>query len=118
MDPMNTTLPCVARIEPAVFEEELRRGDDVVVVDTRARADFATWHVNAGRSAIVNVPEAELVANPEGALAARPADAPLRIICNAGNAFGRAAAALEDSLHEVRSVRGGLIGWSRRPATR
>ena len=36
----------VAEIEPAAFEDELRRGDDVVVVDTRDHADFATWHVD------------------------------------------------------------------------
>ena len=59
------------------------------------------------------MPEAELVANPEDALADVPSDARLRIICNAGNASRRAAAALEHLPNEVRSVRGGLIGWSR-----
>jgi glyoxylase-like metal-dependent hydrolase (beta-lactamase superfamily II)/rhodanese-related sulfurtransferase len=103
----------VAELEPAAFEEELRRSDDVVVVDTRSSADFATWHVSPGRSKVINVPEAELVANPEDALTDVPSDARLRIICNAGNASRRAAAALEHRPNEVRSVRGGLIGWSR-----
>jgi glyoxylase-like metal-dependent hydrolase (beta-lactamase superfamily II)/rhodanese-related sulfurtransferase len=103
----------VAELEPAAFEDELRRGDDVVVVDTRTRADFASWHVSPGRSKVINVPEAELVAHPEAALAGIPHDARLRIICNAGNASRRAAAALMQRPNEVRSVRGGLIGWSR-----
>jgi glyoxylase-like metal-dependent hydrolase (beta-lactamase superfamily II)/rhodanese-related sulfurtransferase len=103
----------VAELEAGVFEEELRRGEDVVVVDTRGRGDYAAWHVNPGRSVIINVPEAELVANPEGSLAGVPGDARLRVICSAGNASARAASALEHWPNEVRSVRGGLIAWSR-----
>jgi glyoxylase-like metal-dependent hydrolase (beta-lactamase superfamily II)/rhodanese-related sulfurtransferase len=103
----------VAELEPAAFEDELRHDDDVVVVDTRSHADFARWHVSPGRSRVINVPEAELIAHPEAALADIPPAARLRIICNAGNASRRAAAALEQRPNEVRSVRGGLIGWSR-----
>jgi hypothetical protein len=36
----------VAELEPAAFEDELRHRDDVVVIDTRTRVDFALWHVN------------------------------------------------------------------------
>jgi glyoxylase-like metal-dependent hydrolase (beta-lactamase superfamily II)/rhodanese-related sulfurtransferase len=102
-----------AELDAGVFEEELRRGENVVVIDTRARADFAAWHVNPGRSVMINVPEADLVADPEGSLAGVPVDARLRVICNAGNASSRAASALEHWPTEVRSVRGGLIAWSR-----
>lgn len=100
-------------IDPAAFEAELRSGADVLVVDTRDPASFAAWHVDAVGVPILNLPEADLVADPDRALAAIPADARLRVICNAGNASRRVAEALGPHAGEVRSVEGGLIGWSR-----
>jgi glyoxylase-like metal-dependent hydrolase (beta-lactamase superfamily II)/rhodanese-related sulfurtransferase len=102
-----------AEIAPADFERELRSGEDVLVVDTRDRDAFAAWHVDSGGAPILNVPEAELVADPDAMLAGVPTDARLRVICNAGNASRRVAAALEHHSLEARSVRDGLIGWSR-----
>jgi len=103
----------VDEIAPSEFERELRDGADVIVIDTRGRDAFAEWHVEAGGARILNVPEAELVADPDGTLSGIPADARLRVICNAGNASRRVAAALEGHARETRSVRDGLIGWSR-----
>ena len=100
-------------MDPAAFEAELRGGADVLVIDTRDREAFAAWHVDPADAPIVNLPEAELVADPERALAGIPDDANVRVICNAGNASRRVAAALEGHASEVRSVEGGLIGWSR-----
>jgi glyoxylase-like metal-dependent hydrolase (beta-lactamase superfamily II)/rhodanese-related sulfurtransferase len=98
---------------PAAFEAELRGGADVLVIDTRDREAFAAWHVDPAGAPILNLPEAELVADPERALAGIPDDVSVRVICNAGNASRRVAAALDGHASEVRSVEGGLIGWSR-----
>jgi glyoxylase-like metal-dependent hydrolase (beta-lactamase superfamily II)/rhodanese-related sulfurtransferase len=110
---MNPPSHTVAEIDASVFEGELRRGDDVVVIDTRDRAAFAEWHVNPASASIINISEAELVADPDTTLADVPGDARLRVICNAGNASRRVAATLEQHGHDVRSIRDGLIGWSR-----
>lgn len=103
----------VNEIDPAVFERELRDGADVIVIDTRDRDAFADWHVDAGGVRLLNVPEVELVADPDATLGGIPSDAKLRVICNAGKASRRVAAALGGHARETRSVRDGLIGWSR-----
>lgn len=110
---MSRTLDTVAEIDPAAFEQELRDGADVIIVDTRDRDAFATWHVDPSSVPLRNVPEAELAADRRSALSALAADARLRMICNAGNASRRAAAVLQPHAREALSVRGGLIGWSR-----
>ncbi len=103
----------VDEIDPDAFERELRDGADVVVIDTRDRDAFAEWHVDAGDAQLLNMPESELVADPDTMLVGMPADARLRVICNAGNASRRVAAALDGHAREALSVRDGLIGWSR-----
>jgi glyoxylase-like metal-dependent hydrolase (beta-lactamase superfamily II)/rhodanese-related sulfurtransferase len=100
-------------MDPAAFEAELRDGADVLVIDTRDRETFAAWHVDAAGAPILNLPEAELVADADRVLAGIPNDANVRVICDAGNASRRVAAALEGHASEVRSIEGGLIGWSR-----
>jgi glyoxylase-like metal-dependent hydrolase (beta-lactamase superfamily II) len=103
----------VDEIPASEFERELRDGADVIVIDTRARDVFAEWHVETGGVRLLNVPEGELLADPDGTMAGIPQDARLRVICNAGNASRRVAAALEGHARETRSVRNGLVGWSR-----
>ena len=77
------------------------------------RAAYAAWHVDpGGRPRSSTCPRRSWSPIPERALAGIPADARVRVICNAGNASRRAADALGPSA-EVRSVEGGLIGWSR-----
>lgn len=100
-------------IDPAQFEQELRDGTDVVVVDTRDPSAFAEWHVDAGRARLLNIPEPLLVADPAAALADVPAGATLRVICNAGIASRRAVAALGGGRWQTAGVRDGLVGWSR-----
>lgn len=100
----------VDEIAPEVFESELRNGDDVVVLDTRDRGSFGEWHVDG--AVVRNVPEEELSQDP-GLLADIPADARVRVVCYAGIGSRRVAASLAGRFAEVRSVTGGMIGWSR-----
>lgn len=106
------TLPsnAVAEIEPEAFERELRDGANIVVLDVRARQAFVTWHLPEGGTRLVNVPEAEVSA---AVLAGVPEGTAVRVICDAGNASLRAAGVLEQFGADVRSVRTGMIGWSR-----
>ncbi len=103
----------VVEIDPGSFERELRSGANVLVVDVRNRQSFADWHLPEGTTPVVNVPEAELAADPSGALAGLAAGAAVRVICDAGNASKRGAAVLEQIGGDVRSVHAGMIGWSR-----
>jgi glyoxylase-like metal-dependent hydrolase (beta-lactamase superfamily II)/rhodanese-related sulfurtransferase len=106
------TLPsnAVAEIEPEAFERELRGAANIVVLDVRARQAFATWHLPESGTTVVNVPEEEV--GPK-VLAGVPDDVAVRVICDAGNASLRAAGALAEPGVDVRSVRMGMIGWSR-----
>jgi glyoxylase-like metal-dependent hydrolase (beta-lactamase superfamily II)/rhodanese-related sulfurtransferase len=105
--------PDVAEISAAEFEDELRRGEDVLVVDVRDRDAFAAWHVDAGDRGVLNVPASELPPGNAGVLTALPRDIRVRVICAAGKTSRRVAAVLEKHVQEAISVRGGMIAWSR-----
>src|SRR5680860_119203 len=108
---MSQTATAIREIGAAELEAELRARADVVVLDTRERAAFAEWNVGVGD--LRNLPEAELAEDPGGILAGLPSGARVRLICNAGIASKRVAAALAGRFAEVVSVRGGMIDWSR-----
>ena len=108
---MSQTATAIREIGAAELEAELRARADVVVLDTRERAAFAEWNVGVGD--LRNLPEAELAEDPGGILAGIPSGARVRLICNAGIASKRVAAALAGRFAEVVSVRGGMIDWSR-----
>lgn len=100
-------------IEPADFEQELRRGANVVVLDTRAPDAVAAWRVDPAAARFVNVTEDAIAADPGAALADLPAGVPVRVICNAGNQSLRVTEAIADRVADARSVRGGMLAWSR-----
>jgi glyoxylase-like metal-dependent hydrolase (beta-lactamase superfamily II)/rhodanese-related sulfurtransferase len=103
----------VPEIDPAELEAEILRGDDIVVVDSRDPATYASWHLDSGAAPLVNIPEASLEADPAAALANVPADAHVRVICAAGAQSRRVTTRLQAHFRDVHSVRSGLIGWSR-----
>ena len=100
-------------IDATAFEQELRSGADVVVVDTRPAADYAQWHLPDARQPVVNVSERELAEQPDRARALLEGHDALRVICASGSASLRAVARLTEQGVEALSVRGGMIGWSR-----
>lgn len=101
----------VDEIAPAALESELRNGDDVVVLDTRDRGSFGAWHVDGVH--VLNAPEAELSDGAGDLLDDIPADARVRVICHSGVGSRRVATTITGRFAEVRSVSGGMIGWSR-----
>jgi glyoxylase-like metal-dependent hydrolase (beta-lactamase superfamily II)/rhodanese-related sulfurtransferase len=100
-----------AEIDPGSFEDELRSGADVVVIDVRDAAAFGAWHIPDSGTSVLNVPEADVASYAEET--AVPAGTAVRVICNAGNASLRVRAMLEHLAGDVRSVHDGMIGWSR-----
>jgi glyoxylase-like metal-dependent hydrolase (beta-lactamase superfamily II) len=101
-------------VPPEQLERELRSGAPVAVIDIRDRDAFAGWHLDPGAHGVLeNVPEAELAGDPAAVLDRLPAGAPVRLICNAGNASRRPAAALAGLRPDIASVSGGMIGWAR-----
>src|SRR3954470_18894630 len=102
-----------AEIDAAAFEGELRNGRPLTVLDVRDRDGFGAWHVAAPAATVLNVPEDDVAADVAGTVAALPGDRPVRVICNVGNMSLRVAALLDRHATDVRSVRGGMVGWSR-----
>jgi glyoxylase-like metal-dependent hydrolase (beta-lactamase superfamily II)/rhodanese-related sulfurtransferase len=102
-----------AEIDAAAFEGELRNGRPLTVLDVRDRDAFGAWHVAAPAATVLNVPEDDVAADVAGTLAALPGDRPVRVICNVGNMSLRVAALLDRHATDVRSVRGGMVSWSR-----
>jgi glyoxylase-like metal-dependent hydrolase (beta-lactamase superfamily II)/rhodanese-related sulfurtransferase len=105
--------PTAAEIDAGAFERELRTGQELAVLDVRDTDAFAAWHVAAPHATVVNLTEDAVTADPEGALAALPAEVPLRVICNVGNMSLRVVELLAGRAPDVRSVHGGMVGWSR-----
>jgi glyoxylase-like metal-dependent hydrolase (beta-lactamase superfamily II) len=107
-------MPTTAReIDAAAFEGELRAGREVAVLDVRDTGSYAAWHLGGSRATVVNITEDAVTDDVAGALAALPAEVPVRVICNVGNMSLRVAALLEGRAPDVRSVRGGMVAWSR-----
>jgi glyoxylase-like metal-dependent hydrolase (beta-lactamase superfamily II)/rhodanese-related sulfurtransferase len=104
--------PSGDQISALDLEEELRRGDALTVVDVRPPAEFAEWHVSGSGARVVNVSAVAILRDPEGAVAEIGADAPVRIICAAGNASQRVMPLLRPRLPDVRNVVGGMLAWS------
>jgi glyoxylase-like metal-dependent hydrolase (beta-lactamase superfamily II)/rhodanese-related sulfurtransferase len=105
--------PTAAEIDATAFEQELRAGRELTVLDVRDADAFAAWHLAAPHATVVNLTEDAVTADPGGALATLPAEAPLRVICNVGNMSLRVARLLAGRVPDVRSVHGGMVGWSR-----
>src|SRR5262245_3128470 len=105
--------PTAAEIDATTFEQELRSGRELAVLDVRDVDAFAAWHLAAPHATVVNVTEDDVTADPERALATLPADLPVRVICNVGNMSLRVAVLLAGRARDVRSVHGGMVGWSR-----
>ena len=107
-------MPATApEIDASTFEAELRAGHEVAVLDVRDTDAFAAWHLTAPHATVVNRTEDDVTDDVDGAVAALPADVPVRVICNVGNMSLRVAALLHGRVPDVRSVRGGMVGWSR-----
>src|SRR3954469_14802423 len=109
-----TLMPTTAaEIDAAAFEEELRSGRPLAVLDVRDHDAFAAWHLAAAAATILNVTEDDVTGDLDATVAALPADRPVRVICNVGNMSLRVAALLGRRAADVRSVRGGMVAWSR-----
>jgi glyoxylase-like metal-dependent hydrolase (beta-lactamase superfamily II)/rhodanese-related sulfurtransferase len=109
-----TLMPTTAaEIDAAAFEEELRSGRPLAVLDVRDHDAFAAWHLAAAAATILNVIEDDVTGDLDATVAALPADRPVRVICNVGNMSLRVAALLGRRAADVRSVRGGMVAWSR-----
>src|SRR6185503_18778409 len=105
--------PTAAEIDATAFEQELRAGRELAVLDVRDADAFAAWHLAAPHATVVNLVEDAVTADPGGALAALPAGLPVRVVCNVGNMSLRVAGILAGRAPDVRSVHGGMVGWSR-----
>lgn len=100
-------------IPPQKFEQELRAGAPLVVVDTREPDVFERWHVESGRAQLVNVPIGIFRSDADAAAGRIPASRGVRVICNAGNNSLEVAQLLREHGIEALSVAGGMTAWGR-----
>jgi glyoxylase-like metal-dependent hydrolase (beta-lactamase superfamily II)/rhodanese-related sulfurtransferase len=104
----------VAREIPAAeLENELRTGANVAVIDIRSPDAYASWRLERGAGAIVNLSAEHLASDPAAAVALLAQYDALRVICTVGATSPRAVGRLAEHGVEASSVAGGMIGWSR-----
>lgn len=105
----NPTTAAVPEIDPAAFEQELRDGADVLVVDVRSPGDYAGWNLDEP-ARIVNIPIERIRTDPQ-VIARHAAGRTVRLICTRGNASREAAELVAGT--PVASVAGGMLAWGR-----
>lgn len=88
----------------------LEQGRTISLLDVRSPADHAEWTIPGSR----NVPTSQLLADPDGELAALalPTDRPVVAFCNHGNSSLKAQALLAERGFKAYSLTGGMKAWS------
>lgn len=103
-----------AQMSAAQLEAEIRSGAPIAILDVRDRAAFAQWQIAAGRAPLVNVPLAEIEADPHRSVAAAGLGGrELRVLCTRGRSSADAMTLLRDAGIVATGVEGGMIPWSR-----
>lgn len=103
-------MPAINEVSAAEFEQELRGGTPIAVLDVRPEDDVARWPLDGGGARVVAVPRTNL----SSALAALlPENRPVRVICSRGNASRIAVAELAQLGIAATSVTGGMTAWGR-----
>lgn len=102
-----------SHIQPGDFEQEIRTGAPVMILDVRSPEDFAAWHLDTGTVPLHQRHWQHVIDDPAAIAALRAADEPIRVICARGVSSQRAVRALIDHGIDATSITGGMIGWSR-----
>jgi glyoxylase-like metal-dependent hydrolase (beta-lactamase superfamily II) len=99
---------------PAELKRRIDAGEQVTLLDTRARADHEEWHIDGPGVTTVNVPYFEFLDGLDESLVADvPADEPVVVVCAKGKSSEFVAGLLADTGYETAHLDDGMRGWAR-----
>ncbi|MFC7176757.1 MBL fold metallo-hydrolase [Halosegnis marinus] len=99
---------------PADLKRRIDAGERVTLLDTRARADYGEWHIDAPNVTSVNVPYFDFLDGLDESLVADvPADEPVVVVCAKGTSSEFVAGLLADAGYETSHLDDGMRGWAR-----
>ncbi|EMA38361.1 MBL fold metallo-hydrolase [Halococcus hamelinensis] len=104
----------VESIEPDELKDRIDRGEEVVLLDTRASDAFEAWHIDGPNVTTYNVPYFEFLFDdvPEARLDGIPDDRPVTVLCAKGDSSEYVAGALQERGYEVTHLARGMNGWA------
>jgi glyoxylase-like metal-dependent hydrolase (beta-lactamase superfamily II) len=101
----------------ADLKERIDAGESVAILDTRARADFGAWHIDAPNVTTANVPYFEFLDGLTDDLATRVPEPtggePVYVVCAKGKSSQFVAELLAEAGHEATNLADGMRGWAR-----
>jgi rhodanese-related sulfurtransferase len=107
----------ITEVTPEAAARTLHGGADVVLVDVREPAEFASGHIQGSINIPRGVLEFQIEAHPALGCVTEPAlsvrNRPLLICCRSGGRAALAAATLTSmGFSDVSSIQGGILGWA------
>lgn len=98
------------QLEPAILKQKMDKGEDIFIVDVRTPEEYNAWKISYDkyRNPFL-IPIDELFESFEKI----PKNKEVVTVCSHGNRSLLAAKFLKQLGYDVRSVKGGMIGWSK-----
>lgn len=96
------------------LKTQIDAGENVFLLDTRAEADFAEWHITGENVEILNYPYFQLLDEiPADLLSEFPEDKKITVLCAKGGSSEIVAANVEAEGYEVTHLERGMKAWAR-----
>jgi len=104
----------VDSITPTDLRERMDAGEDVFVLDTRARSEFEQWHIEGDSVEIVNVPYFEFLVDEgdEDLYGDLPTERTITVLCAKGGASEYVAGLLTERGYDTEHLAEGMNGWA------
>jgi glyoxylase-like metal-dependent hydrolase (beta-lactamase superfamily II)/rhodanese-related sulfurtransferase len=99
---------------PETLKQHIDSGDSVAILDTRARANFDTWHIEAPNVTNVNIPYFDFLDGLTDDLESQlPDGEPTYVVCAKGKSSEFVAGLLTEAGYEATNLEYGMRGWAR-----
>ena len=104
----------VGTTEPDALKAKLDAGEDVTILDTRARADYEEWAIDGENVTDANIPYFEFLDGVDDDLLEQvPDDDDLVVICAKGKSSEFVAGKLNEAGYDATNLGDGMEGWAR-----
>jgi glyoxylase-like metal-dependent hydrolase (beta-lactamase superfamily II)/rhodanese-related sulfurtransferase len=110
----STTKGEIESVAPAELKERIDSGEEVFILDARAKSGYEEWHIDGENVSIVNYPYFDFIEGvPEDAHDELPDDQKITALCAKGGSSEMVANRLEDEGYDVDHLEYGMKGWAR-----
>lgn len=103
----------VEQVTPEEFEEELHRGDNILILDVRNEEEYRNWRIE-GKSLeqILHIPYFVFLEEEEASLKKISHHKDMVVVCTEGGASDYLAQMLNSKGFRAKNLEGGMIAWS------